>query len=215
MLLDDLVDRARGLAATRGRAILGIAGEPGSGKSTLAQTLTARLRAARPDAHGAWVAHVPMDGFHLADAELDRLGRRERKGAPDTFDVAGYVALLRRLRAPTDEIVYAPGFSRDLEQPVAGSIAIEPEVRLIITEGNYLLLPTKPWSAVAPELDEIWFCSLSRELRVSRLIARHETFGKNPADARAWALGSDQRNADLVEPTAARADLTVAMEAST
>lgn len=213
MLLDDLVQRACGLVEGNDRAILGIAGAPGSGKSTLAEALLARLRtsfgAHRTD---SWVAHVPMDGFHLADAELVRLGRRERKGAPDTFDVLGYVALLRRVRAATHEVVYAPGFSRTVDQPIAGSVPIYPEARLIITEGNYLLLPTNPWPAVAQELDETWFCLVPRETRVDRLITRHEAFGKTSAEARAWALGSDQRNAELVEPTAARADLVVSMQ---
>ena len=110
----DLVDRARALTGRGHRAVLGITGAPAAGKSTLAENLVRAL--------GAAVAHVPMDGFHLADAELDRLGRRDRKGAPDTFDALGYAALLRRLRDDEDDVVYAPGFERVIEQPFAGAI---------------------------------------------------------------------------------------------
>ena len=214
MLLDDLAIRARSLATTNQPAILGIVGAPGSGKSTLADRLVARLRTAPPGEHDSdrWVAHVPMDGYHLADAELIRLGRRERKGAPDTFDADGYAELLRRLRSPRRGVIYAPNFSRDLDQPIAGSIAVYPEAKLVITEGNYLLLPYQPWLAAARELTETWFCSIPDEVRIERLIARHEAFGKSAAEAAAWVLGPDQHNADVVAQTAVRADVIIPME---
>ncbi|WP_086694879.1 nucleoside/nucleotide kinase family protein [Streptomyces recifensis] len=205
---DDLLLRARGLAEDGQRAILGIAGGPGAGKTTLAGHLVRAL-----NADGApWVAHVPMDGFHLADAELDRLGRRDRKGAPDTFDAAGYAALLRRLRetpADADEVVYAPAFERDLEQPVAGSIPVPPSARLVVTEGNYLLLREGSWAGVRPLLDEVWYCEVDEPERVRRLVARHVEFGKEHAAAVAWVLGTDQRNADLIATTRDRADLVI------
>ncbi len=156
-----------------------------------------------------WVAHVPMDGFHLADVELDRLGRRDRKGAPDTFDAAGYAALLRRLAADDDDVVYAPAFERTLEQPIAGSIAVARSARLVVTEGNYLLLDDPPWRDVRKYLTEVWFCDLGHDERIARLIARHRRFGKDAVAARAWATGPDQRNAELVAATRARADLVV------
>jgi pantothenate kinase len=150
-----------------------------------------------------------MDGFHLADVELDRLGRRDRKGAPDTFDAAGYAALLRRLREEVDGTVYAPGFERVLEQPIAGAIPVPPTARLVVTEGNYLLLDTGAWAGVRPHLDEVWFCRIDEEERLRRLVARHEEFGKDHDEAVAWVLGTDQRNADLIETTRDRADLIV------
>ncbi|QLJ03277.1 nucleoside/nucleotide kinase family protein [Streptomyces sp. NEAU-sy36] len=202
---DDLLARARALPRAGRRAVLGIAGGPGAGKSTLAEGLVRALNAGGPP----WVAHVPMDGFHLADAELDRLGRRDRKGAPDTFDAAGYAALLRRLREDGDEVVYAPGFERVLEQPLAGAIPVPPSARLVVTEGNYLLLEEGSWARVRPCLDEVWFCELPEQERVSRLVARHERFGKDHAAALAWVLSTDQRNADLVATTRGRADLLV------
>ncbi|MFJ3639860.1 nucleoside/nucleotide kinase family protein [Streptomyces sp. NPDC090108] len=202
---DDLLLRARALTRDGQRALLGIAGAPGAGKTTLAEQLVRALNADGPP----WAAHVPMDGFHLADVELDRLGRRDRKGAPDTFDAAGYAALLRRLREDADEVVYAPGFERVLEQPVAGSIPVPPAARLVVTEGNYLLLGEGSWARVRPALDEVWFCASDERERVRRLVARHEEFGKDHEAAVAWVLGTDQRNADLVATTRDLADLVV------
>ncbi|GAA2253474.1 nucleoside/nucleotide kinase family protein [Streptomyces indiaensis] len=206
LTFDDLLHRARALPRDGGRAILGIAGSPGSGKSTLAEHLVRELNGTGDP----WVAHVPMDGFHLADAELERLGLRDRKGAPETFDVAGYAALLRRLRdEPGDDVVYAPGFERVLEQPIAGAIPVPPSARLVVTEGNYLLLHTGSWSRVRSLLDEVWFCELPEGERVRRLVARHERFGKTHEEAVAWVSRSDERNAELVATTRGRADLVV------
>ncbi len=202
MHLAQLISRARALATTGRRHVLGIVGAPGAGKSLLAEEIVARLGA---DA----ARYVPMDGFHLADAELVRLGRRERKGAVDTFDVAGYVALLRRLRDREDEAVYTPQFRREIEDPVAGAIPVPREVPLVVTEGNYLLVDTGPWAEVRVLLDDAWYLDPPRSLRQARLISRHEAYGKSPEDARAWALGSDERNAILIEATKVRADLVV------
>nr|WP_168514673.1 nucleoside/nucleotide kinase family protein [Streptomyces sp. S1D4-11]QIZ00249.1 nucleoside/nucleotide kinase family protein [Streptomyces sp. S1D4-11] len=208
MTFDDLVERAEALVRPGRRAILGITGSPGAGKTTLAERLVRKLNG---DAPGR-VAHVPMDGFHLADVELDRLGLRDRKGAPDTFDAAGYAALLGRLRDEEDDIVYAPGFERTLEQPIAGAVPVFRSARLIITEGNYLLLGDGAWARVRSRLDEVWFCELDEEERVRRLVARHEEFGKAHDTAVAWVLGTDQRNAGLVAATRDRADLVVGAE---
>ncbi|MER5194213.1 nucleoside/nucleotide kinase family protein [Streptomyces sp. NPDC002755] len=209
LTFDDLLVRARALAGDGGRrTLLGIAGSPGSGKTTLAERLVRELNGAGDP----WVAHVPMDGFHLADVELDRLGRRDRKGAPDTFDAAGYAALLRRLREEADgeDPVYAPGFERDLEQPVAGAVPVAPTARLVVTEGNYLLVGTGAWPRVRAALDEVWFLEIDEDERVRRLVARHEEFGKPHEAAVAWVRGTDQRNAELVATTRDRADLVVA-----
>ena len=185
------------------RRLLGIAGAPGAGKSTLAARLVRQL--------GEQAVLVPMDGFHLADAALERLGRLGRKGAPDTFDAGGYVALLQRLRTarPQDAPVWAPMFERDLEQPLAGAIEVGAEVPLVITEGNYLLLEDGPFAQVRAMLDACWFVEVPEELRLERLIARHERFGKSPQAAREWALGPDEANARLVAGTRDRADVVV------
>jgi pantothenate kinase len=205
--LEALVQRAAALAAGPRRAVLGITGSPGAGKSTLAAVLLERL--ADLLSEGA-VAHVPMDGFHLADVALERLGLRQAKGAPDTFDAGGYVALLRRLRsAEHEEVVYAPMFERDLEQPLAGAIAVPRAARLVLTEGNYLLLDSGRWREVRPLLDEVWFCAPDPDVRLARLTARHVAFGKEPAAAVAWVAAVDESNAALVEATRERADLVV------
>ncbi|SFN51373.1 Panthothenate kinase [Streptomyces sp. cf124] len=202
---DGLLNRAAALARPDRRVLLGVTGGPGAGKTTLAERLTRELNGGGEP----WVAHVPMDGFHLADVELDRLGRRDRKGAPDTFDAAGYAALLERLRGDEDDVVYAPGFERTLEQAIAGAIPVPPSARLVVTEGNYLLVPGEPWSRVRSHLDEVWFCELDEAERVRRLVARHEEFGKGHDEAVAWVLRTDERNAELVATTRPYADLVV------
>jgi pantothenate kinase len=196
--LDVLVPRA---LARPGRALIGIAGPPGAGKSTLAARLVGAV--------GPAAAWVPMDGFHLADAALDRLGLRDRKGAPETFDGWGYLALLRRLAVETDHPVWAPGFERTLEQPLAGSILVDPDVRLVVTEGNYLLLDRPPWPQVRAALSEVWYVEADIGVRLERLLARHVEFGKSPAEARAWVAAVDEPNARLVEQRRDTADLIV------
>ncbi|MFE9688328.1 nucleoside/nucleotide kinase family protein [Micromonospora sp. NPDC005806] len=199
--LDELVARARALADAGPRQLLGIAGAPGAGKSTLAERIVAEV--------GPIARLVPMDGFHLAQSALVRIGREGRKGAPDTFDVNGFVSTLRRLRRLEPTSVWAPLFRRDLEEPVAGAIEVPPEVRLVVTEGNYLLLRDDPWEEVRTLLHEVWFLDLDADLRIRRLTARHEAYGKTPEQARAWALGSDEANARRVAATADHADLVV------
>ncbi|MFD3325523.1 nucleoside/nucleotide kinase family protein [Streptomyces sp. NPDC058701] len=203
--MTELARRAGALAdraGPGGRSILGIAGPPGAGKSTVAAGLAEALG---PDV----AVVVPMDGFHLAGAELVRLGRADRKGAPDTFDAAGYTALLRRLREPGAQPVYAPAFDRALEEPIAGSIAVASHVPLVITEGNYLLHDAGEWARVRPLLDEAWYLAPDDGLRIGRLVDRHVRHGKDPADARAWVARSDEANARLVAPGRDRADLVL------
>ncbi|MEV0491704.1 nucleoside/nucleotide kinase family protein [Streptomyces atratus] len=198
----ELSARARRIAAPGRRRILGIAGPPGAGKSTLAAQLV--------DALAGLAVLVPMDGFHLAGAELDRLGRAGRKGAPDTFDAAGYAALLRRLRAPGEEgPVYAPAFDRTLEEPIAGAVPVSPHIPLVVTEGNYLLHDDGPWAPVRGLLDEVWFLDLDPDVRVRRLVDRHVRFGKPRSYAERWVAGSDETNARLVDRGRDRADLVV------
>ena len=181
------------------RRLLGLVGAPGSGKSTLAQTLLDALPPGRAQV-------VPMDGFHLANVELQRLGRADRKGAPDTFDGAGYVALLRRVRDQREgEIVYAPEFRREIEEPIAGAIAVLPQTQLVITEGNYLLLDEGSWAGAAPLLDEAWYVDVDDDLRRERLVWRHEQFGRSRAEALAWVEHTDEPNARRIAATRGRA----------
>ncbi|WP_082043139.1 nucleoside/nucleotide kinase family protein [Rhodococcus sp. MEB064] len=207
----DVADMVETMAATLRqdlgrRRIVGVTGAPGAGKSTFCALLTAAL--------GGDAVLVGMDAFHLADEELTRLGRRDRKGAPDTFDVDGYVNLLRRLRSQTTETVYAPRFDRSLEAAIGGAVAVSPSTPLVITEGNYLLLDDLSaggfrWSDVRPELDEVWYLDVPASARADRLVARHESHGKSHHDAYRWTHDVDLRNAEIITAASPRADLVI------
>jgi len=199
--VDELVERARRLAAGPRRGILGVCGPPGVGKSTFARALVDRL--------GADAVVVPMDGFHLHDDVLAALGRLQRKGAPDTFDVDGFRALLERLREGGDRPVYAPAFDREREVSLAGAIPVLAEHRLVVTEGNYLLLDTPEWRGVRACLDECWFLTADDEVRRRRLVDRHVRHGRPWEAAQAWVEATDEPNARLVGEHRVRADLVI------
>jgi pantothenate kinase len=183
--------------------IVGIVGAPGAGKSTIAAELVKLLAAS---------ALLPMDGYHFSQQQLIELGRRERMGAPDTFDVDALATTLRELRE-AQSVVVAPAFDRTIEEPVAGAISIHARsIATVVVEGNYLLLESDGWEQLAPLLDVSFFVELNHDIRVERLVARHERFGKEPAAARAWALGTDEANAVAVEATAPRADHRIRLE---
>ncbi len=204
--LDRLTDEAIALGDRAPRAVLGIAGSPGTGKTTLVECLLSRIDERMGP---GWAAHVPMDGFHLADRQLRRLGALDRKGAPETFDPAGYAHLLERVRAQIDTPVYVPGFDRDLEQPLAAALVVLPGVRLVVTEGNYLLLDRPEWRRARQAMDQVWFVTADERTRIDRLTARHVEFGKSPDAARAWVTGVDEPNAELVSATAGAADRVI------
>jgi pantothenate kinase len=202
---NDLINAAAALIVRGRRRILGVTGAPGSGKSTLAETLAAAL--------GDDAALVSLDGFHLADSELRRLGRHARKGAADTFDAAGYINLLRRLRAREELIVYTSRFDRSLEESIAGAVPVAREVPLVITEGNYLLVDGPDWGPVHALLDECWYVDPGENVRMARLVARHMTFGRSAEEANERSYGSDQRNAELIAGTRQRASRIVRVPA--
>jgi pantothenate kinase len=196
----EAIDRAAQLAAG-GRTLLGIAGCPGVGKSTLSAAITAGVQSS---------VVVPMDGFHMSNDELVRLGRRNRKGAPDTFDVDAYVALLERVRQQVSgATITAPRYDRAASAPVPDDIAIHSDVAIVITEGNYLLIDDARWAGVRRLLDEVWFVDVDDDVRVPRLIQRHIEFGKSPDEAREWVMRSDEANAALVAASRSRADVVV------
>jgi len=209
--LTALVDRVQQVRRTGGpdrggRALIGVVGAPGAGKSTLTSLLALALQGA-----GTASVVVGMDGYHLAQAELERLGRTDRKGAPDTFDAEGYVSLVRRIRVQRDNspTVYAPLFDRHLEEPIGSAVPVPAGTPVVLTEGNYLLLPADPWQRLRRLLDETWYVEVDDDARRSRLLARHLAHGRPPEVAAAFAEGSDQRNAELVASTRGRADVVV------
>ncbi len=178
------------------RLLVGITGAPGAGKSTLAQRICAET---------AGACAVPMDGFHLSNDVLRSLGFARVKGAPQTFDEAGYVALLRRLRERDDDVVYAPSFDHVMNEPIAGSIPVPRACELVITEGNYLLV----WPRARALLDLTVHIDADPDLRVAGLIERQLAKGLDESAAREWVLRSDEANARLVQEHAHLADLRV------
>jgi pantothenate kinase len=210
MDLSVLLDRCARLVADAAggrRRVLGIAGPPGAGKTTVVAAL---LVASPHDPRLAGrVAHLPMDGFHQTNAELDRLGRRERKGAPDTFHVADYAATLAAVRSSPRVVVRGPAFDHAVGEPEADAIEVGVEADLVVTEGNYLLLDEPRWREVRESLDETWFCALPDVQRRTRLVARHVEAGRRPDDAVRWVNHSDEANARLVAAGRDVADLVL------
>jgi pantothenate kinase len=192
------------LRASTGRTILGICGAPGAGKSTLALQLAEVLGPEQ-------AAVVPMDGFHLASNVIKGTPLADRRGAIDTFDAGSYLSVLHRLRIRTEEVVYAPSYRRGLEDPIAASIVIPRHIPLVITEGNYLIADMPAWRAVRAELDAVWYLETPSDVRIPRLIKRHVKFGRDAEAAQAWALGSDQTNAQFIESRRGAAELIITL----
>ena len=189
----------------QGRYLLGIAGPPAAGKSTLSRQLVAAVRAEQTVP--AQIA--PMDGFHRTSAELDAAGARHRKGEPDTFDTAGFVARLRRLRtAPLGRPVPWPDFDRARDDPVPDAIVFTGQ-RLAVVEGNYLLLEQPGWAQVRAQLDEVWYLHAEQEVIEPRLVDRHRHGGMTIHQARVKVADSDLPNARLIAGTRAAADLVL------
>ena len=201
--LDQVIERINAFnASANKRIIIGIVGKPGAGKSTLTEHILNNLPK-------GVATIVPMDGYHLSNSQLARLGLADRKGAPNTFDSEGYVNLLRRLRNDIDKDVYFPVFHREIEESYAADGVVLAKTKIVLTEGNYLLLNEMGWQGVAGELDEIWYVNIDDDLRLDRLTKRHQKFGKDADAAYAWARGTDEVIAKIVEATASKADYII------
>ena len=198
-LVDQLTQRLADDSAPE-RLVVGLVGAPGSGKSTIAADLGARLKEA-----GLFAGLVPMDGFHLSNAVLDELGCHDRKGAPETFDVEGYLSTLDRVRADGARQVFVPVYRRDLHEAVAAG-SIVSGTGVVLTEGNYLALETRGWGAVRERIDLLIHIDVPEEVLVVRLINRHEAFGRNALDAGHWVRTVDLPNARLIATSVHRCD---------
>ena len=194
----ELVSQITDDARDRRRYVFGLAGPPGSGKSTVAARLS--------DALGAVV--VPMDGFHLDNAELERLGLLDVKGAPETFDAAGFVRLVEQLQH-ADGPVPAPLFDRVADRTIDAAVTVERDDHIVIVEGNYLLLDVPPWGALRELFDRIGYLAVDDRMRVDRLVARHVSHGRSPEEASEFVRTSDEANAVLVAASGHRADLVI------
>jgi len=200
-IVDELVAAVRALPDRP--FVLGIAGPPGSGKSTLAGRLVESMSSTAPDVA---VAVAPMDGFHLSNHQLELQGLLDRKGIPETFDAAGYAALLARVRQADRGVVYAPAFDRRLEEPVAGSHAIPPGRGLVVAEGNYLGIDTGPWPDVRAAIDELWFLDVPLEECAERCLHRRLDHGFDHATAEQRVATVDRPNGLIVHHSRDRAD---------
>jgi pantothenate kinase len=181
------------------RSLIGIVGKPGAGKSTVVEQIEKRYQ---PNE----VSIIPMDGFHLSNEELISLGRRERKGAPDTFDVEGFTLLIKSVKIDHSVDHKFPIFHREIEASIADEGMVPKESKVVVIEGNYLFSEAHNWDAIYPLLDHTWFIEIDDEIRIQRLIARHVRYGKTHEEAEAWSRGSDETNARFIGLTAYRAE---------
>jgi pantothenate kinase len=191
------------------RYMLGITGIPAAGKSTLAALLVGAINA-KSGADSAGL--LPMDGFHLPNDLLEARGIRHLKGIPATFDAAGFVKLLSAARDRGDQNILCPAYDRRLHAPVADALVVSASHRVVITEGNYLLYDSPPWSDVVTLLDEVWFLSAPMELAIRRLTDRHVAGGRTREEARSKIESTDLPNAALVERTRPRADRILTLD---
>ena len=187
------------------RVLIGIIGKPGAGKSTLSRFLMTKLPK-------EFVTVVPMDGYHLSNKVLKDLKRADRKGAPDTFDVAGFISLIKRIRSEQTQSIYYPIFDRAIEESISAQGVVTSATKVVIIEGNYLLYDGGGWEVVNDLLDESWMVDVDDDKRIARLIQRHISYGKSPEAAKAWAKGTDEANAQLIERGRNRADFVVAID---
>jgi pantothenate kinase len=180
------------------RTLIGIVGKPGAGKSTVVEQIKSKFGTGE-------VSIIPMDGFHLSNEELIELGRRERKGAPDTFNIEGFTTLLKNVKQNQHIDYKFPIFHREIEASVHDEGVVPKESKVVVIEGNYLFSTEYNWEGVFPLLDHTWFIEINDAVRIERLIARHIRYGKTPTEAENWSRGSDEANARFIELTAHRA----------
>ena len=180
------------------RTIIGIVGKPGAGKSTVVSEIEKRFDPSE-------VCVIPMDGYHLSNETLIEIGRRDRKGAPDTFATQEFISLIRKVKNDHTSEHRFPIFHREIEASKKDEGIVPIGAKVIVIEGNYLFSEEHNWNGVFPLLDHTWFIEIDNEVRMQRLIARHVKYGKTPEEAEYWSRGSDEANAQYIELTAHRA----------
>ena len=194
------------LSASGPRILIGLVGKPGVGKSTLVEKIKNQFP-------GDEVSIISLDGYHLSNEILEANGARNRKGAPDTFDVQGFTELLQGVKVADSDIRF-PIFHREIEASVADEGVVPAAARIVVVEGNYLLSREFGWEKVADFLDYSYFLELDDGIRMQRLIERHVRFGKEPTAAREWAMGTDESNAKFIERDRDRATGVVELSAA-
>ena len=193
-------------SSDKGRYFLGITGCPAAGKSMLAKNLTDEINSRTGD---DLAAVVPMDGFHLPNSILKQRAFLNIKGAPETFDVDSFVKLINRLHGFPDRSIMCPAYDRKIHDPVENSITIKPCNRLIIVEGNYLLLNVPPWNTIRTKMNEVWYIDTPLKTVKEQLLRRHIAGGTSKKEAERKVESVDLPNAVLIRKTLLFADKIV------
>lgn len=208
--LKDLLFEIRAQAMPR--FLLGIAGPPGSGKSTLAKLACRIWNEEIKDTTSGAASIVPMDGYHHSNDELLQMGLLHLKGIPATFDSQSFIKKLKEIQSRPEETHYCPRFDRSIEASIADDISVTPEHKVVIVEGNYLLLDEAPWDELSTIFNSIWYIDASESVLLPRLLSRHQAAGKDSAKAREKVESTDLPNARLIEKTKTRADKILTAE---